>query len=221
MLLNFYDFSVKYHKLLALNIYFKSRRFFQPNIVNLIYEGQMFQNYVDLYSNNVNIWPNKQLTDKIQVAKKIWSRTLWAHIQEDSDEEEDEGLAGKESDAEDEEMEDQSLNEDDCDVFEEDEKPERRFGEPRPTWKTGHNVPENKTVFVRNLNFESDQDDLQDLMEEHFGKLLFAVLVIDKVTERPKVTFLLNCVLNYQVIELIQATFSEGENVSNSLCSMI
>ena len=49
---------------------FKSRRFFQPNIVNLIYEGQMFQNYVDLYSNNV-IWPNKQLTDKIQVAKKI------------------------------------------------------------------------------------------------------------------------------------------------------
>ena len=50
---------------------FKSRRFFQPNIVNLIYEGQMFQNYVDLYSNNVNIWPNKQLTDKIQVAKKI------------------------------------------------------------------------------------------------------------------------------------------------------
>ena len=54
---------------------FKSRRFFQPNIVNLIYEGQMFQNYVDLYSNNV-IWPNKQLTDKIQVAKKIWSRTL-------------------------------------------------------------------------------------------------------------------------------------------------
>ena len=55
---------------------FKSRRFFQPNIVNLIYEGQMFQNYVDLYSNNVNIWPNKQLTDKIQAAKKIWSRTL-------------------------------------------------------------------------------------------------------------------------------------------------
>ena len=55
---------------------FKSRRFFQPNIVNLIYEGQMFQNYVDLYSNNVNIWPNKQLTDKIQVAKKISCHTL-------------------------------------------------------------------------------------------------------------------------------------------------
>ena len=114
----------------------------------------------------------------------------FSHIQGDSDEEEDEELASQESVTEDEETEDQSSNGDDGDVFEEDEKPERRFGEPRPTWKTGHDVSENKTVYVRNLNFESDQDDLRNLMEEHFGKVLFAVLVMDKVTERPKVTFL-------------------------------
>ena len=68
------------------------------------------------------------------------------------------------------------------------EKPERRFGEPKPVWKTGHDVSENKTVFLRNLNFDSDQDDLRELMEEHFGKVLFAVMVMDKMTERPKVT---------------------------------
>ena len=52
---------------------FKSRRFFQPNIVNLIYEGQMFQNYVDLYSNNVNIWPNKQgpYSQNLNLGKKV------------------------------------------------------------------------------------------------------------------------------------------------------
>jgi hypothetical protein len=31
------------------------------------------------------------------------------------------------------------------------------------------------------------QDDLHELMEHHFGKVLFAVMVMDKMTERPKV----------------------------------
>ena len=54
--------------------------------------------------------------------------------------------------------------------------------------KTGHDISENKTVFVRNISFDSEQDDLRDMMEENFGKVLFARLVIDKATEHPKVS---------------------------------
>merc|ERR1712156_528663 len=55
-------------------------------------------------------------------------------------------------------------------------------------WEKGHDVNENKTVFVRNLSFNSDEEDLRDMMEENFGKVLFARFVIDRATERPKGT---------------------------------
>jgi nucleolar protein 4 len=54
--------------------------------------------------------------------------------------------------------------------------------------KTGHDISENKTVFVRNISFDSEQDDLRDMMDENFGKVHFARLVIDKATEHPKVS---------------------------------
>ena len=54
--------------------------------------------------------------------------------------------------------------------------------------KAGHDINENKTVFIRNISFDSDQDDLKDMIEQNFGKVLFARLVIDKVTEHPKVS---------------------------------
>ena len=53
--------------------------------------------------------------------------------------------------------------------------------------QTGHDINEKKTVFVRNISFDSDQDDLRDMMEDNFGKVLFARFVIDKTTEHPKV----------------------------------
>ena len=49
------------------------------------------------------------------------------------------------------------LDDDDDEGSDEDRKGERRFGEPKPVWKTGHDVSENKTVFIRNINFDSDQ----------------------------------------------------------------
>ena len=54
--------------------------------------------------------------------------------------------------------------------------------------KTGHDVAENKTVFVRNIAFNSDEEDLRDMMAENFGPVLFARLVMDKMTERPRGT---------------------------------
>merc|ERR1712072_934604 len=53
-------------------------------------------------------------------------------------------------------------------------------------WEKGHDVGENKTVFVRNLSFKSDEEDFKDMMEYNFGKVIFARFVIDKVTEHPK-----------------------------------
>ena len=46
---------------------------------------------------------------------------------------------------------------------------------------------ENKTVFVRNLSFDSEEEELRAMLEESFGKVLFARMVVDKVTNHPKV----------------------------------
>ena len=60
----------------------------------------------------------------------------------------------------------------------EDERPEPE--KKKLKWEKGHDVNENKTVFVRNLSFNSDEEDLRDMMEENFGKVLFARFVIDR-----------------------------------------
>ena len=62
------------------------------------------------------------------------------------------------------------------------------FKEKKDWPKTGHDIKENKTVFIRNISFDSEQDDLKDMIEQNFGKVLFARLVIDKITEHPKVS---------------------------------
>ena len=55
-------------------------------------------------------------------------------------------------------------------------------------WEKGHDIAENKTVFVRNLSFNSNEQDLKDMLEQNFGKVIFAKFVIDKATEHPKGT---------------------------------
>ena len=70
-----------------------------------------------------------------------------------------------------------------------DDSSEEKTSNKKDNWpKTGHDINENKTVFIRNISFDSEQDDLKDMIEENFGKVLFARLVIDKVTDHPKVT---------------------------------
>jgi len=65
--------------------------------------------------------------------------------------------------------------------------PEKKGKENWP--KPGHDINENKTVFIRNISFDSDQEDLRDMLDQNFGKVLFARLVLDKVTEHPKVSY--------------------------------
>ena len=64
--------------------------------------------------------------------------------------------------------------------------PEKKGKENWP--KPGHDINENKTVFIRNISFDSDQEDLREMLDQNFGKVLFARLVLDKVTEHPKVS---------------------------------
>ena len=77
-------------------------------------------------------------------------------------------------------------------------------------WEKGHDVNENKTVFVRNLSFGSDEEDLKDMMDQNFGKVLFAKLVIDKVTEHPKGTAFVKFATEESAQKCIEA--SEGQD---------
>ena len=77
-------------------------------------------------------------------------------------------------------------------------------------WEKGHDVEENKTVFVRNLSFGSDEEDLRDMMDQNFGKVLFAKLVIDKVTEHPKGTAFVKFASEESAQKCIEA--SEGQD---------
>merc|ERR1719438_207543 len=79
------------------------------------------------------------------------------------------------------EMEDDDDDEDE----EDDEKPNLA---PAHNLKTGHDINEGKTVFIRNISYDSCEEDLGALMEEYFGPVVFAKLVWDKVMGHPKGT---------------------------------
>ncbi len=107
-------------------------------------------------------------------------------MEEDDSEDHDDGENGgteDESDQDEDEEEDEEDGDDDGDV--EGEQEEKPF---KHNLKTGHDIAENKTVFIQNISFESDEEDLRDMMEENFGAVLFARFVIDKMTERPRGT---------------------------------
>jgi len=73
----------------------------------------------------------------------------------------------------------------------------------------GHDIGENKTVFVRNLSFKSDEQDFKDMMEYNFGKVLFARFVIDKVTEHPKGSAFVKFASEESVQKCIEASESQ------------
>merc|ERR1719188_2002275 len=74
---------------------------------------------------------------------------------------------------------------DDDDDEEEDEKPNLA---PTHNLKTGHDINEGKTVFIRNISYDSCEEDLGALMEEYFGPVVFAKLVWDKAMGHPRGT---------------------------------
>merc|ERR1712223_1006116 len=103
--------------------------------------------------------------------------------QSDGEDSEDDGSEDEGSDRSDDNV-DEDDHMEDSDASSDDAKLKKKADWP----KAGHDINENKTVFIRNISFDSDQDDLKDMIEQNFGKVLFARLVIDKVTEHPKGT---------------------------------
>ena len=106
--------------------------------------------------------------------------------QSDGEGSEDEGSEdeGSEDEGSDKSVENEDDDMEDSDASSDDAKLKKKADWP----KAGHDINENKTVFIRNISFDSDQDDLKDMIEQNIGKVLFARLVIDKVTEHPKVS---------------------------------
>lgn len=113
--------------------------------------------------------------------------------EDDKDEDDEEGtdVEDQDDESEDKDEDDESEDSDDEDEDNESEDDDDERSSSRSSKKTamkvGHDVGENKTVFVRNLSFDSDQGDLRQMMQEAFGKVLFAVMVVDKKTNHPKV----------------------------------
>lgn len=79
----------------------------------------------------------------------------------------------------------------------------------RPRYEKGHDIAENKTLFVRNISFNSDEEDLKDMMEQNFGRVIFAKFVIDKATEHPKGTAFVKFAEESSVSKAIEAAESK------------
>lgn len=133
-----------------------------------------------------------------------WAVPKEVFKQQEIPEENDEGEK-QESDMDSvkEDVEDQEDSEDDeeeqdddqeSDKTDEDEIDEVKDGEDHSeegslkphNLQTGHDISEGKTVFIRNLSYESDEEDLRDMIQEYFGPVLFAKLVMDKVMGHPR-----------------------------------
>jgi len=100
-------------------------------------------------------------------------------IEKESDNSEDESVEEEEDEEDMEESEEEEMGEEIDETME----------TPKPhNLKTGHDIGEGKTVFIRNLSYDTDQEDLKDLMEEYFGGVVFAKLVMDKVMGHPRGT---------------------------------
>lgn len=108
---------------------------------------------------------------------------------EDSDEE-DEGDADEDGEEDEEEEDEEEEDEKEEDIENSDEEMEQ---EEQPTpkphnLKPGHDIAEGRTVFIRSLSYDTEEEDLRDLMEEYFGPVVFAKLVMDKVMGHPRGT---------------------------------
>ena len=103
--------------------------------------------------------------------------------EEESDQDQDD-----DEDDEDDMEEDDDEEDDDEDMDEDDEDDEDGKDKKWHNLKTGHDVNEGLTVFVRNLSFDSEEEDLLNMCRDRFGAVWFARLVVDRNTGHPKGT---------------------------------
>lgn len=108
---------------------------------------------------------------------------------EKEEDNEEEDNKNEETDSENEEMENQDASDDDNDNKDENDSEVEKTKPYVPhNLNHGHDVDEGKTVFIRNLSYDSCEEDLKDMMEENFGFVVFAKMVMDKVMGHPRGT---------------------------------
>jgi len=115
-----------------------------------------------------------------------------AEVKEEEDDDEDEDDEDDDDDDVEEDSEDDK-DEDNCDDDDDNNDVKGKDFKGVKTkvphnLSTGHDVEEGKTVFIKNLAYETDEEDLRDMMEEIFGPVHFAKLVMDKVMNHPRGT---------------------------------
>jgi len=112
------------------------------------------------------------------------------HNEEDDMENDDaESTEDDEEEIEESEEEEYENDVDNSDEDMEDEEEQTADISPKPhNLKAGHDIGEGRTVFLRNLSYDTEEEDLRALMEEYFGSVVFAKLVMDKVMGHPRGT---------------------------------
>ncbi|KAK2725690.1 hypothetical protein QYM36_000253 [Artemia franciscana] len=99
---------------------------------------------------------------------------------------------------------------DNPDDDDDDSEGERRWeGEKHKQAHQPSDVQEGKTVFLSNLPLDIEEDALKQEMES-FGKVIYALVCLDKLLERPKGTGF----VKYQTTESAQACIEAGKNKS-------
>jgi len=118
----------------------------------------------------------------------------------------------EEADSDDEDEDDDEGDEDDEEEGE-DEKEKKNIKAPKPAHnlKAGHDIGEGKTVFIRNLSYDSEEHELKVLMEENFGRVAFAKLVMDKVMGHPRGTAFVKFLRKDDAAKAIHEASPEGE----------
>merc|ERR1712130_317980 len=132
--------------------------------------------------------------------------------EEDEDNERvSEWIKEEEEEDSDEEMEEDSDEEVDEENNDDDEEEEQEVKKPAHNLKAGHDIGEGKTVFIRNLSYDSEEHELKALMEQFFGRVAFAKLVMDKVMGHPRGTAFVKFLRKEDAAKAIHEASPEGE----------
>jgi len=109
---------------------------------------------------------------------------------EDSEGEKMDQDGSEDEDVKEEEDDDSEDEEEDIDEGQEEEEYDEDVTQAPPAHnlKMGHDINEGKTVFIRNISYDSAEEDLSAMMEECFGPIVFAKLVWDKAMGHPRGT---------------------------------
>jgi len=156
----------------------------------------------------------KVVKEETVVKEEIKEEEVTAEEDEDSErvsewiKEEDEDDMAEDSD---EEEGDEEGNEEDDEEEEDQEEEEFKEKKPAHNLKAGHDIGEGKTVFIRNLSYDSEEHEVKALMEEFFGRVAFAKLVVDKVMGHPRGTAFVKFLRKEDAAKAIHEASPEGE----------